>query len=122
MSDYRVEVERPGSSRKPAVSPLSGFHLRLVAMFVAAMMVLTYGLMFAKQGTFDHPVEYLYPAAFVILILALLPGLLATGAFLALTGQPAEIDLCTMVVIVAISAITYAAAWRAWKARNDQTP
>ncbi len=103
--------------------PLFGIRPRLVVAFVAAMMVFTYALMFSRFGAFENPVEYLYPAAFVILMLLVLPGMLTVGAFQAMTGMPVDLDARTIVVIVAISALVYGAmAWRALQERRDQTP
>lgn len=121
MTEFDVTIDRPRRSQKLRSSPMPGLHPRLIAAFVAAMMVFTYGVMFAKYGAFDHPVEYLYPAAFVILVLALLPGALTVGAFHALTGAAVVLDVRTMVVIVAISAVVY--GWAALRAaRLGQTP
>jgi hypothetical protein len=122
MTDLDVEIERPRRSRIPAALPLFGFSPRLLSAFVAAMMVFTYALMFARFGAFANPVEYLYPVAFVILVLLLLPGLLSVGAFFAMTGQPVDLDARAMVIIVAISALTYVTAWRTREKRDDQTP
>lgn len=122
MTDFEVTIDRPRQSRKPA-APLFGFHPRLIAAFVIALTIFTYGIMFAKYGAFEHPVEYLYPAAVVGIALLLMPGLLSVGAFYAVTGQPAEADARTIIVIVAISAVTYGSELRrVLEARTGQTP
>lgn len=123
MTDFDVTIERPHRSQKPAARALLGFHPRLIAAFVAAMMVFTYALMFARYGAFQNPVEYLYPAAFVILALALLPGLLAVGAYQAMTGTTVEPDARMIVIVVAISALAYGAmAQRVLQDRKAQAP
>jgi len=111
MTEFDVESERPRRSRKAAAPRTTcRWPIATFALVVFIALAVAYGGMIGKP--IGHPIELLYPAAFVIVALLLTPGVSAVAAFYMMLGRPVEPDLFILMIVVAISAVAYGALAR----------